>query len=134
MPYFEDVKEELPKHVSLRLAIGGAVFAHARVTEVVQRKPWTMVKARVYFNGVKFEGVGFARQRQYTSLVVHRVHRFPWAKLVLAKRDDWDAQAGQCIATVRAVRNITTNVVRAYKRWVSGELAVETKESCVNGR
>lgn len=127
MPFFEDIRDR-PKHWSLETAVGVAVYKHAKVVECVQQKPWTYVRAQVWFNGVVFEGVGFARQRQYTSLLVHRVKGFPWFRAVLAKKDEWNPAIGKWVATMRACNNLCTNVLRAYKRWAKRQLELRPKE------
>lgn len=123
MAFFEDVKLMVEgAGWSPRKAIAHECYTSFQVLALEQRPPWTYVKMGVRFNGVLFEGVGFARQRQYTSLVAYRVKGFPWFRVVLARKDKWDADVGQAIAGTRALRNIIDNALRVYRRWERGQV------------
>lgn len=116
MPYFEDI-QELSEDMGEDIAIGYLVYNYARVVECVQYKPWTFSRAEVWFNGIKFEGVGFARQRQYPSLVIRPLKKFPYFRAVFAEADEWNAAGGKNIADIRALDNLCKNVKRRYRRW-----------------
>jgi len=128
MQFFEDVKQDVEAGRSVKVAIGIRCYNHFDLLAMEQRPPWTYVKVGVRFNGVLFEGVGFARQRQYTSLVVHRIKGFPWFKAVIARKDSWDSDVGQVIAVIRALENVVVNATRQYKRWEKGHLKLKSKE------
>lgn len=119
MPFFEDIADDVASGVcNLEEAVFVNVLANYRVVQIEQLHPWTMVKVNVWFNGVKFEGVGFSRQRQYDSIVITRKHN----KFCVtdAKRDKWNPEYGKCLALKRALHNLRQNVYAVYRRWASG--------------
>jgi hypothetical protein len=76
---------------------------------------------------VHFEGAGFARQRQYDSILVHRTHGFPWFKVVLARRDRWNGMMGEVMAVTRATNNLARNVLQVYRRWLRGDVTFQSR-------
>ena len=125
--FFENIKAD-ERRLGLDRAIRYHILRGLR-RRFIQRRPWTCVEAEVRLNGVVFEGVGFARQREYTSLLFCRRRRFPWLRVVLARRDDWCDWKGQVIALQRAIDNLVVNVTRAYRRWEEGKLWFKPKLS-----
>ena len=131
MPFFEDIKVRLPPNASreeVEFVVALMVYEHAVADEVVQQRPWTFARVKVCFNGVAFEGVGFARQREYSSLVAYSIKEFPWVRVVWARKDAWKPDVGTFYAMTRAVNNVVRNVTKAYCRWQSGKLWVKPKE------
>lgn len=129
MPFFEDMKEVMERgDYPLSVVVESFVWQQSGDIHMVQQAPWTMVRAKVWFNGVVFEGVGFARQRQYTSLVAHRTRRFPGFKVVLARSDKWNTEYGRCVAYTRAVAQLVKNVCSVYVQWDKGQLELAPKE------
>jgi len=125
---FEKVRALVKRGMDETTAIALAIDAAFEVEEVVFRKPYTFIKASVVVNGVIFEGVGFSRQRQYTSLVVYCKGKwfgfFPRIAIVLARKNKWNPQVGEAVAGLRALENLIINVRRAYWRWKRGDLVL----------
>jgi len=86
------------------------------------------VRLHMTINNVRFEGMGFARQRQTTEFIVSRRKKFPWVRVLLARKDKWDSDTGQLIAALRALDVVIRNVTRVYERWEKGQVAFPSKE------
>ena len=128
MPTFAEIQQDVEgRGVSVEHAICLLTHLNFRVDEVVQDPPWTFVRLHVVFDGVRFEGRGHSRQRQYTSLVITRRHGFPWVRVVLARKDKWDADYGQLVAGLRAINCVVKNAVAAYLRWEKGSLVLPNR-------
>ena len=122
---FEDV-DKRGEGDSVALAL--AISEEFECERILFKKPYTFVEVSVVANGVRFEGVGFARQRQYTSLLFYREGTWlgflPRICVVLAHKNEWDPEVGEAIAGLRAIRDLVLNVKGVYKRWKKGHVVL----------
>ena len=108
------------------------VLQNQREVVWVAMKPWTYYQLEVLVNGIRFIGVGFARQRQYTSLIFRSLGKYlgfiPKLRTVLARKDAWSEQQGKAVARYRAVDNAVIHITAFYKRWKKGYVYAKPKK------
>ncbi|KKN12708.1 hypothetical protein LCGC14_1013660 [marine sediment metagenome] len=132
MLFVEDFLEDERLGVGMERYFPLMVLQNQREVIWVALKPWTYYQLEVLVNGIKFIGVGFARQRQYTSLIFRSLGKYlgfiPKLRTVLARKDAWNERQGRAIARYRAVDNAVVHIIAFYKRWKKGYVYAKPKE------
>ncbi len=132
MLYLEDFVEDERLGLGMERYFPLVVLQNQREVVWVAMKPWTYYQLEVLVNGIRFIGVGFARQRQYTSLIFRSLGKYfgfiPKLRTVLARKDVWSEQQGRSIARYRAVENAVAHITAFYKRWKKGYVYARPKK------
>ena len=132
MLFVEDFLEDERLGVGMERYFPLMVLQNQREVVWVAMKPWTYYQLEVLVNGIRFIGVGFARQRQYTSLIFRSLGKYlgfiPKLRTVLARKDAWNERQGRAIARYRAVDNAVVHIIAFYKRWKKGYVYAKPKK------
>ena len=132
MLFLEDFFDDERLGLSMERYFPLIVLQNQREVVWVAMKPWTYYQLEVLVNGIRFIGVGFARQRQYTSLIFRSLGKYlgfiPKLRTVLATKDAWSEQQGRAIARYRAVENAVIHITAFYKRWKKGYVYAKPKK------